>query len=53
MYKYIEEKLVYYKELVNSMDDDINPDWAPLEDIFRKIHGTKTDVSMNPFVNEM
>lgn len=35
--KYIEEKLVYYKELVDSMTDDRNPDWDPLEDIFRKI----------------
>ena len=34
--KYIEEKLVYYKELVDSMDDDRNSDWAPLEDIYRK-----------------
>ena len=37
MYKYIEEKLVYYKELVDSMADDRNPDWNQLEDIFRKI----------------
>ena len=35
--KYIEEKLGYYKELVDSMADDRNPDWDLLEDVFRGI----------------
>ena len=35
--QYIEEKLAYYKDLLEKMDDDRNPDWEPLEDIFRKI----------------
>jgi len=34
--QYIEEKLAYYKALVETMDDDRNPDWNPLEDVFRK-----------------
>ena len=34
---YIEEKLVYYKALVESMEDDRNPDWEPLEREFRKL----------------
>ncbi len=29
--QYIEEKLSYYKALVESMTDDRNPDWEPLE----------------------
>lgn len=32
---YIEEKLAYYKGLVESMEDDRNPDWEPLEEAFR------------------
>ena len=35
--QYIEDKLVYYKALVDGMDDDRNPDWIPLEDAFRKL----------------
>ncbi|MDE7354079.1 MAG: nucleotidyltransferase domain-containing protein [Acetatifactor sp.] len=35
--QYIEEKLVYYKALVESMEDDRNPDWEPLEREFRKL----------------
>jgi len=35
--QYIEDKLIYYKALVETMDDDGNPDWDPLEDVFRKI----------------
>lgn len=33
--QYIEEKLTYYKALVEKMDDDRNPDWNELEDAFR------------------
>lgn len=39
--KYIEEKLTYYKELVDSMADDRNPDWNPLENIFRNVINLK------------
>ena len=35
--QYIEDKLVYYKALVDGMDDDRNPDWILLEDAFRKL----------------
>ena len=35
--RYIEEKLSYYKELVESMKDDRNPDWEPLEAAFREL----------------
>lgn len=35
--RYIEEKLSYYKALVDSMKDDRNPDWEPLEIEFRKL----------------
>ncbi len=35
--QYIEEKLAYYKVLAESMADDRNPDWAPLEAEFRRI----------------
>ncbi len=35
--RYIEEKLSYYKALVDSMKDDRNPDWEPLENEFRKL----------------
>ena len=35
--QYIEEKLSYYKALVDSMKDDRNPDWEPLEIEFRKL----------------
>lgn len=35
--QYIEEKLVYFKRIVNSMEDDRNPDWIELEKVFRKI----------------
>lgn len=34
---YIEEKLTYYKALVEAMDDDRNPDWEPLENEFRRL----------------
>lgn len=37
MNRYIEEKLAYYKEFAESMEDDRNPDWEPLEKIFRDI----------------
>lgn len=33
--RYIEEKLAHYKGLVESMEDDRNPDWEPLEEAFR------------------
>lgn len=32
--QYIEEKLLYYKTLVETMTDDRNPDWNPLEKVF-------------------
>ena len=35
--KYIEEKLVYYKEMADSMADDRNPDWNPLEGVFSRM----------------
>ena len=35
--QYIEEKLAYYKEAAESMKDDRNPDWEPLEKAFRDI----------------
>ena len=35
--QYIEEKLAYYKALAESMEDDRNPDWEPLEDEFRRL----------------
>ena len=34
--QYIEEKLAYYKELLETMADDRNPDWEPLERIFKE-----------------
>ena len=33
--RYIEEQLAHYKGLVESMEDDRNPDWEPLEEAFR------------------
>lgn len=35
--KYIEEKLVYYKEMADSMADDRNTDWNPLEGVFSRM----------------
>lgn len=35
--QYIEKKLSYYKALVESMTDDRNPDWGPLEKEFIKV----------------
>ncbi len=35
--QYIEEKLSYYKEAAESIKDDRNPDWEPLEKAFRDI----------------
>lgn len=35
--RYIEEKLAYYKALLEGMEDDRNPDWEPLEKVFRDI----------------
>ena len=35
--QYIEEKLSYYKTLVDSMADDRNPGWEALETEFRKL----------------
>ncbi len=35
--RYIQEKLTYYKALVEAMADDRNPDWEPLEMEFRKL----------------
>ena len=35
--QYIEEKLLYYKTLVETMTDDRNPDWNPLEQAFIKV----------------
>lgn len=35
--QYIENKLTYYKGLINTMKDDRNADWKPLEDAFVKI----------------
>ena len=35
--QYIEEKLTYYEALAKGMADDRNPDWEPLEAVFRKI----------------
>ncbi len=37
VHQYIEEKLVYYKAFAESMDDDRNPDWEPLENEFRRL----------------
>ena len=35
--QYIEEKLAYYKSLLDTMVDDRNSDWGVLEDIFIKL----------------
>lgn len=35
--QYIEEKLAYYKAVVETMADDRNPDWEPLETVFREM----------------
>lgn len=35
--QYIEEKLTYYKGLVEKMKDDRKTDWEPLEDEFRRL----------------
>jgi len=32
--QYIEEKLAYYKALLETMADDRNPDWEPLDEVF-------------------
>lgn len=37
--QYVEEKLIYYKNLLEGMDDDRNPDWEPLEEVFKKVIG--------------
>ncbi len=34
--KEIEEKLVYYKKLADSMKDDRNYDWTPLNKVFKE-----------------
>ncbi len=35
--RYIEEKLAYYKELLETMTDDRNPDWELLDRAFIQI----------------
>jgi len=35
--QYIEEKLLYYKSLVETMADDRNSDWNPLERAFTEV----------------
>ena len=35
--QYIEEKLAYYKELLETMPDDRNPDWEPLDEAFLRM----------------
>lgn len=35
--QYIEEKLLYYKAIVETMTDDRNPDWTPLEQAFIEV----------------
>ena len=35
--QYIEEKLTYYKGLVEKLKDDRKTDWEPLEDEFRRL----------------
>lgn len=42
--RYIEEKLTYYKTLVEGMAYDRNPDWEPLEMEFRKMVKVVSDV---------
>lgn len=37
IHQYIEEKLIYYKALAESLADDRNPDWEPLETEFRRL----------------
>lgn len=37
--QYIEKNLKYYKALLDSMEDDRNPEWDTLEDCFRGIVG--------------
>lgn len=37
--QYMEDKLAYYKALLDGMDDDRNPDWEPLENAFREMVG--------------
>lgn len=37
MNQYIEGKLTYYKALLETMTDDRNPEWEPLEVAFRKL----------------
>lgn len=32
--QYIEEKLAHYKEFLETMQDDRNPDWEPLDEAF-------------------
>ena len=32
--QYIEEKLAYYKALLETMADDRNPDWELLDEVF-------------------
>ena len=34
---YIEEKLEYYKSIVETMEDDRNTDWYALEEEFRGV----------------
>ena len=39
--QYIGEKLTYYKELLETMSDDRNPDWEPLNEVFvRMVNST-------------
>ena len=35
--QYIENRLSYYKDLLESMVDDRNPEWQLLEEVFRKL----------------
>ena len=38
--KYIEKRLAYYKQLVEAMPDDRNPNWEPLEQKFIEVLNT-------------
>ncbi len=35
--QYIEKKLAYYKKFLETMPDDRNPDWEPLDEAFVRI----------------
>lgn len=37
LHTYIDQKLMHYQEFVSLMEDDRNPDWGPLNQLFYRL----------------